>query len=427
MLIPDQILLDLVDMIPERDTNIDPRDVISGNTYRNSLIYSALASFVLGTMFSTMEIEKVVQGDPSLFKYKYSKTGTVVSGTVNVNGIEFQSDNVPVSILTDSFTDKIKRLGGVLSPGEEIMDQYGDNITDKYIELGSTKFSVLDMGDVKAISKYKKLYESMFLTQHIVETVRSDFFTDEMLNQVLSEINKKESLKKHNIDSKQKLINNIYMNEKVNKLVRNFIKKQNKELYQELETKAEISSENYNNINVADAQVILSPEMYRRLRIGFGDWSFTTSQIVGMNDREYVQHLIEHPEEIDESDISDELAHNILEQRSDWMDDDNLSKVVSRFQAYVLKMSYYSKNTEKLADKTSENDSDKQGIYINRQIYNKMAMFPLYKYMTAYTIGQQLYDRMNGDPQNKIDMLAFESAVKVGGTKFKLGSSAVCF
>ena len=50
---------------------------------------------------------------------------------------------------------------------------------------------------------------------------------------------------------------------------------------------------------------------------------------------------------------------------------------------------------------------------INLPVYNKMAIFPMFKYMTRSKVGRALYDRMNKE-NNTIDMLVFESAVKVG-------------
>jgi len=43
-----------------------------------------------------------------------------------------------------------------------------------------------------------------------------------------------------------------------------------------------------------------------------------------------------------------------------------------------------------------------------------MAIFPMFKYMTRSKTGKALYDRMNNSEKGCIDMIAFESAVKVG-------------
>jgi len=46
-----------------------------------------------------------------------------------------------------------------------------------------------------------------------------------------------------------------------------------------------------------------------------------------------------------------------------------------------------------------------------------MALMPLFKYHASTGIGQKLYQRMNM-PGNELDMIAFKSAVKVGGKKY---------
>nr|DAH00491.1 MAG TPA: hypothetical protein [Crassvirales sp.] len=48
-----------------------------------------------------------------------------------------------------------------------------------------------------------------------------------------------------------------------------------------------------------------------------------------------------------------------------------------------------------------------------------MAIFPMFKYMTRSKTGKALYDRMNDSEKGCIDMIAFESAVKVGDNQNK--------
>lgn len=48
-----------------------------------------------------------------------------------------------------------------------------------------------------------------------------------------------------------------------------------------------------------------------------------------------------------------------------------------------------------------------------------MAIFPMFKYMTRSKSGEALYNRMNDEKNGFIDMIAFESAVKVGDNQNK--------
>jgi hypothetical protein len=137
----------------------------------------------------------------------------------------------------------------------------------------------------------------------------------------------------------------------------------------------------YEGITVADAEVCLRPSMYRKLRIATGEWSFAE----------------------DETGYSDEKAYNIIENEDDWMSDPEKYSIGRRLMLKPLKMSYFSNST-----------TAKIGAHnVSLPVYNKMAMFPMFKYVCQSETGKALYNRMNM-PGNEIDMLGFESAVKVG-------------
>ncbi|MBM0131396.1 hypothetical protein [Segatella copri] len=53
---------------------------------------------------------------------------------------------------------------------------------------------------------------------------------------------------------------------------------------------------------------------------------------------------------------------------------------------------------------------------MNVNTFDKMALFPLFKTF-AKADNKYLYDRMNDASKDYIDMVAFESAIKVGGRK----------
>jgi hypothetical protein len=53
------------------------------------------------------------------------------------------------------------------------------------------------------------------------------------------------------------------------------------------------------------------------------------------------------------------------------------------------------------------------GKHFNFPLYNKMAMFPLFKFHASTNVGNALYDRMNR-AGNELDMISFKSAVKSG-------------
>jgi hypothetical protein len=92
-----------------------------------------------------------------------------------------------------------------------------------------------------------------------------------------------------------------------------------------------------------------------------------------------------------------------LENDPSWVADPKKNAIVRRLQLYPLKMSYFANDPKTVAD----------GGMINVPLYDKMAIFPLFRFHATSTVGEKLYTRMNR-PGNELDMIAFESAVKVG-------------
>jgi len=140
----------------------------------------------------------------------------------------------------------------------------------------------------------------------------------------------------------------------------------------------------YKDITVADAQAIIRPELYRKIRIGLGEWTIKR----------------------DKTGYSDERAYQILMGDSSWMSDPEKYKIVQKFEAYVLKMTYFDNDSREFAE----------GKFQNIPVYNKMAIFPLFKYMAGSSVGRELYNRMHMEG-NELDMISFKSAVKVGAVK----------
>lgn len=116
--------------------------------------------------------------------------------------------------------------------------------------------------------------------------------------------------------------------------------------------------------------------------------------------------------EVKTTTYSDNEAFEILENDGEWMLDPEKAAKVSKLQLYPLKMSYF-KNDPRLIRGSSYN--------IAYAVYNKMAIFPAFKYIMRSETGRKLYNRMNDidNDGNKVgngvlDMVTVESAVKVG-------------
>lgn len=107
--------------------------------------------------------------------------------------------------------------------------------------------------------------------------------------------------------------------------------------------------------------------------------------------------------EIHTTYYSDEEAYNILQTNPNWIGDDELYAKVSKLQLFPLKMTYF--------ENTNVQFSEDNNVIM--PMYNKMAIFPVFKYLFTSKTGKQIYDRMNKE-REELDMLTFESAVKVG-------------
>lgn len=364
----------------KHNVSVSPR-AYSDNRMINNLGLSAIANHTAATMISIIELEKVFSGDPAFYKWKYQKSKQKVR--IYEKGMTFFSN---VKILKEKDSDKIKRLGALLSPGANIRTDYSKNITNnpKYKGLKGDKYTVLNINDFQSESVYLGEAKQNFARQSAIEYLR------------LAVKNKKAPwlqsyLGKNGYKNAEELFTKMYQDftvydqfmdvnnhaESFKPYVQRFINAVN--------DTANMSASPYSKITVSDAQVIIRPALYRKIRIGIGRWSF----------------------EEDETGYSDEKAYQILEKDGSWMTDPEKAAIVSKLQLFPLKMSYFQNDSTVLSSgKNFENR-------INLPIYDKMAIFPMFKYMTRSSVGRALYDRMNKSG-NEIDMITFESAVKVG-------------
>ena len=128
-------------------------------------------------------------------------------------------------------------------------------------------------------------------------------------------------------------------------------------------------------INQSDAAVYVRPSLYRRIMKALGNWS----------------------PEIEE-------AYQIMEGDDEsWLNDPVKYAKTTSALINPLKMVYFG-------------DHKDNQLNLNIPVFDKMAMFPMFKVL-AKADNRLLYDRMNNEKLGTIDMLTFESAVKVGGRK----------
>lgn len=129
------------------------------------------------------------------------------------------------------------------------------------------------------------------------------------------------------------------------------------------------------NINQADAAVYVSPEMYKNI----------------------LEMLGEYNEDVEE-------AFRIMESTEDWQASPELYAKTLKTLIKPLKTTYFAYQFDPV-------------LMRNVPVFNKMAMFPLFKCLANNDL-HAMYERMTATGkykgQKKIDQFAFESAVKVG-------------
>lgn len=330
-------------------------------------IYSLIANHVIRTMISITETEKVYTGDPAFYKWKYFKSKELPESVKHVfdfideDGVTHKYE---VNVLKEKYIDKIKRLGSVLSPGTNLKTQWSENDYedngDLLSDFHTSKYTFADLQDVTYESIYLPVLEEAFKKAEIanVSLQNNPDITTEELEKIYSADN----------NTLNKIFNDLTEDD------------------QNLVTSHVNSAMGpYKEVNVADAEVMLRPAMYRKLRIAVGEWSFEPDPITG---------------------YSDEIAYNIIEKDGSWMSDPDKYKIVNRLMLKPLKMTYFQN------DITTLNSNSPLIV----PIYDKMAMFPMFKFMCTSRTGREIYERMNRKG-NEIDMFGFESSVKVGGNR----------
>lgn len=339
--------------IPVNTSNIYMNDNI------NDLALSLMTNHVLSSIISTIEMEKVFSGDPAFYKNKFK-----------TKQMKFGDKFYDIDVVNEKHSDKIKRLGALLSPGQKIKTDYSEEQLEKYPELQNRKYTVLNVSDIQTKSEYLEEIRNIFTRQYMIDDIESSTDQDFI----------KKLIEKNGFDNVEDFVKAIYQDEKLFKKV---LSSYPKNLRDSFVNQADSNTSTYGDITVSDAQVIIRPDLYRKIRIGLGTWNFGDEF----------------------SDYSDEMAYNILENDPDWQSDPKKAKIVSKLELYPLKMSYFQNSSQQIGDG-----------FINLPIYNKMAIFPAFKYMLQSDNGKAIYERMN-KKGNEIDMLAFDSAIKVGANQ----------
>lgn len=324
LLIPSNMLDDYY----ERSRSLPNGD--SSKRSKPAALYSLIANHVANQMVSIIEVEKAFVGDPAYYKWK--------------------RDKKQPWIIVERSVDKIKRLGSVLSTGDNLRTYWGDGDP-----RNNSKFTVLHMSDNEVGSikfdEYKKMFTAAEVMKHIQRT-NPNIDQKRLVNMV----------SKENINNTMKTLN-----AKVKKSIEDSVARQI--------AAYGIDENGRGRINQADAAVYIRPALYKRIVQAVGEWS---------PEVERAFDLLESPDE-------------------SWLSDPKLYAQAIETLIKPLKMVYF-----------GNHELTKLGL--NVPVFDKMAIFPMFRVM-AKADNYHLYNRMNNEELGAIDMLTFESAVKVGGRK----------
>ena len=330
------------------------------------VIYSIIASHAINSAISTIEIEKCFTGDPALYKWQKELM------------IYKPNDDSFVPVISDERTleawiDKHDPDGDKSSYSAYYMITGRD--VDKIKRLSSVLSTGTNLrtkwGDTK---DQEDRSDSKFQVLQLSDNEIGSTVYDTLYSMFRKSLIKDMFQKEFGVTDQQAL--NAVKDDHAIESTLGRLRKKNPDTIKFIEQQAKNSAKPYadGEINQADAAVYIRPEFYKRLMKSLGEWS----------------------PEIEE-------AYNIMESDDSWLSDTEKYQKAIKAITQPLKMVYFG-------------DHFDQTLGMNVNTFDKMALFPLFKTF-AKADNKYLYDRMNDASKGYIDMVAFESAIKVGGRK----------
>lgn len=330
------------------------------------VIYSIIASHAINSAISTIEIEKCFTGDPALYTWQKELM------------IYKPNDDSFVPVISDKRTleawiDKHDPDGDKSSYSAYYMITGRD--VDKIKRLSSVLSTGTNLrtkwGDTK---DQEDRSDSKFQVLQLSDNEIGSTVYDTLYSMFRKSLIKDMFQKEFGVTDQQAL--NAVKDDHAIESTLGRLRKKNPDAIKFIEQQTKNSAKSYadGEINQANAAVYIRPEFYKRLMKSLGEWS----------------------PEIEE-------AYNIMESDDSWLSDTEKYQKAIKAITQPLKMVYFG-------------DHFDQTLGMNVNTFDKMALFPLFKTF-AKADNKYLYDRMNDASKGYIDMVAFESAIKVGGRK----------
>lgn len=330
------------------------------------VIYSIIASHAINSAISTIEIEKCFTGDPALYKWQKE---LMVYKPNDDSFVPVISDERTLEAWIDKHDpdrDKSSYSAYYMITGRDV---------DKIKRLSSVLSTGTNLrtkwGDTK---DQEDRSDSKFQVLQLSDNEIGSTVYDTLYSMFRKSLIKDMFQKEFGVTDQQAL--NAVKDDHAIESTLGRLRKKNPDAIKFIEQQAKNSAKPYadGEINQADAAVYIRPEFYKRLMKSLGEWS----------------------PEIEE-------AYNIMESDDSWLSDTEKYQKAIKAITQPLKMVYFG-------------DHFDQTLGMNVNTFDKMALFPLFKTF-AKADNKYLYDRMNDASKGYIDMVAFESAIKVGGRK----------
>lgn len=340
---------------------------IDSQDKESDLVYSVIASHAINSAISTIEIEKCFTGDPALYKWQKE---LVIYKPNDASFEPIISDERSLKEWVSKRQDNNELDGNPSEYSAYYM------ITGRDVDKIKRLSSVLSTG-TNLRTKFGKAKDeenrtnSKFQVLQLKDNKIGSTVYDTLYQMFRTSLIKDMYQKEFNLTDQQAL--NGVKPESIDATLGR-LKKKNPKAIEFIEKQAKASAKPYSDgeINQADAAVYIRPEFYKKMMIALGEWS----------------------DEIAE-------AYRIMEESDDWLSDIDLYNKAVKAITQPLKMVYFG-------------DHFDETLGMNVNTFDKMALFPLFKSF-AKADNKYLYDRMNDESKGVIDMVAFESAIKVGG------------
>lgn len=342
-------------------------DVITENKYKSLATIIYINDISNKAIMSGQEVERVFSGNPAFYKWKFDKDGNLVDRTV----------------------DELKRLGGMVSTGNNNFLELKD-IPAKYLDENGKftgEYVCAQVDDELIESPQAPLLKELMYRGELT-TAAYLKIEEERISEFRKSLQEIEKLlrnpdTRNSVTEEDKYIfSNRYEREQsirreISKEIDQMTNDQLKQLldpatFAIVERKAKEASDSYiGDINVADGAAYITDTMAEMLLRMNGNYSAAIEKAFKI--------------------LREEIPSTILEKQSVYKD---VVTAVIGSQKYTA----FGRRTHA-----------QTGIQVN--YYNKMALFPLFKCMATGKT-QNIYNKMM---EQGIDMLMMSSAVKVGG------------